>query len=82
MLIAGTDTNTNMPPTTAPIGAAWGRSSSAFGPAALPVVRASSVTQPFPPQSPLYFFIQQFLIFLPLPQGQGLFRPTFCFVAG
>src|SRR5512135_2326686 len=34
------------------------------------------------PQDPPYFFMQQFLNFLPLPQGQGSFLPTFCLPSG
>src|SRR5262245_29487957 len=33
-------------------------------------------------QNPLCFFMQQFLNFLPLPQGQGSFRPTFFLASG
>src|SRR5262249_26085827 len=35
-----------------------------------------------PTQNPPCFFMQQFLNFLPLPQGQGSFRPTFCLASG
>src|SRR5437868_15399886 len=35
-----------------------------------------------PTQNPLCFFRQQFLNFLPLPQGQGSLRPTFFLASG
>ena len=43
-----------------------------------------TAARPFvsPTQNPFCFFMQQFLNFLPLPQGHGSFRPTFCLAAG
>src|SRR5262245_65834146 len=35
-----------------------------------------------PNQYPLCFFMQQFLNFLPLPQGHGSLRPTFFLASG